>query len=117
GQGGHRHPGAHDPTHVGCPHEPVAGMDVGEERPLLGDLHGESAVDVHRAFGPAGGARGVGDHHRVLGVDREGVCRLGTQHVGPGDVPSFGPGRVVAPGVAHHDNVVDAAAGDVHGGV
>ena len=44
---------------------------VGLERDLLGDLHEEAAVHVHRALRPAGRAARVRDEQRVLAVDVE----------------------------------------------
>ena len=73
---------AHDPTHVGCPHGPVAGMDVGEERPL-GDLHGESAV----THGPWAGRWCPRCRRSSPGArSRPRRLQARTQHVGPGDV-------------------------------
>ena len=48
----------------------LAGRSRGQ---VLGGLDREAAVGVYGALGPAGGARGVDDHHRVFGRRMFGV--------------------------------------------
>ncbi len=82
----------HDPAHVRHPHEAVVRADVELERALLGDLHQEPAVDVHRALRPPGRPRRVDHHHRRLRVE----LRRGQRGALAGDqlVPA-----VIAPGL------------------
>ena len=70
-------PRAHDPAEVGEPEQRLAGVQVDLVGDLLGDLHEEPAVHVHRALRPAGGAARVGDEQRVLGVEARVSNRSG----------------------------------------
>ena len=68
-------PRPHDPADVGEPEQALARPEVDLERDLLGDLHEEAAVHVHRALGPAGRAARVRDEQRMFAVDGERVER------------------------------------------
>ena len=61
-------PRPHHPAHVGQPEERVVLLNVEEVRHVLRALDREAAVDVDRALGLAGGARGVDQHVRVFGL-------------------------------------------------
>ncbi len=63
-------PGTHHPAQVREPEESVAGAKVEVVGEVLGGLDGEAAMDVDRALGPAGRARGVDDHVRRLRIGR-----------------------------------------------
>ncbi len=107
---GHR-PRTHHPAHVGEPEEGVAGLQVEAMGQVHGSLDREAAVDVQRPLGPAGGARGVDDHERVVRVGGHRVqgLRRGRCHGSvPPDVAPLVPAHLGA-GVPH-----DQASG--HGG-
>ena len=97
-------PRAHDPADVGQPVDAVAGLEVAGVAALARDLDEESAVHVHGALGPAGRARGVGEHERVLGVDRasRAASRATRDELVPPDVAPVLPRDGLA-GVAHDD--------------
>ena len=113
-------PWAHDPAHVGHPHEPVVSADVGLKRALLGDLDQEPAVHVHRALGPARGARRVDHHHRRLRVEwrRGQLRRLARHQLVPVVVAPAAHRRPRAQPVPHHDvphrrRMVERRVGDL----
>ena len=84
-------------------------MQVDLVRDLLGDLHQEPAVHVHRPLRTAGRPRGVGDEQRVLGVQRLGLepRRLGRQQLVPAHVPPAGPRQVPPAASVPHDHAAD----------
>ncbi len=72
---GHR-PGTHHPAHVGEPEERVAALQVEAVGQVHGGLQREAGVDVDGALRPPGGAGGVDDHERVVGIGRGRLQRL-----------------------------------------
>ena len=102
-------PGAHDPADVGHPVDAVARLEVAGVTTLGRDLGEEARVHVDGALGAAGRARGVGEHERVLGVDRRRAprARPPLDELVPPDVAPLLPRDGLA-GVAQDDDVADA---------
>ena len=99
-------PGPHDPADVGHPVDAVARLEVARVAALGRDLDEKAPVHVHGALGPAGRARGVGEHERVLGLDRRRSPCAGApvEQLVPPDVAALLPLDRL-PGVAHDDDV------------
>ena len=98
-------PRPHDPTDVGEPEQPLAAAQVHLERDLLGDLHEEAAVHVHRALRPAGRAARVRDEQRMLAVDVAASKRSGR-------VAASSVERQVAPRLHRHVGATEARHDD-----
>ena len=98
-------PGPHDPADVGHPVHAVARPQVTPVAALAEHLDDEAAVHVDGALGPSGRARGVGEHERVLALDRGCAPRPGApgHQLVPPDVAPFLPGYGLT-GVADHDD-------------
>jgi len=104
-------PGPHHPAHVGIPEENVALPQVKGVGQVLGRLDGKTGVDVDGALGPAGGPRGIDQHHRVVGLRDNGVKDVGLagQGVVPLHIPALNPGHVNAQ-PRHHDHPLHRGA-------
>ena len=59
-------PRTHHPADIGEPPQEIAGLEVEDVGEILGGLHREPAVHVHRALRPSCRARGVDEHVRIF---------------------------------------------------
>ena len=104
-------PRAHHPADVADPVHRLAGVDVEAVHHVLRGLDREAAVRVHRALGPAGRARRVDDHQRVVGAGPLGVAQSSgwpVDEVGPAAVARV-PSDV-DPEPRHDDHVLGRTA-------
>ena len=100
-----------DPADVGGAPEHVGfGLDVEDVVMRVGGLGQVAAAGVHDALGLAGGARGVQQKQRMLGIEglRGVFGRRGVDDVVPPHVAIVVPGHVNS-GAPHHQNVFDRA--------
>ena len=111
-----------DPADIGCtPIDVGLRLDVEDIVVRVGGLRQVSTGGVHDAFGLAGGAGGVEQEKRVLGIEGLGGVLGGGRidRLVPPQVATVGP-IYVDSGAAHHQNVLHRGLpGDrlVHGGL
>ena len=107
-QAADHHQGAEHPAHIGDPAQHVAGLQVKGVAEVDGRLEQVAKVRVHDALGQTGGARGVDDEKRMVGVQRLGGWRRpgqGRGHVFPPVVPTRHHGNGFTR-VGHHHQVL-----------
>ena len=90
-------PGTHHPAEIGQPEEGVVVLQIEAGGQVMGGLDREPGVDVDRPLRATGGAGGVDEHVRLVGVglDRREVWRRLRNDVVPPDVAARGPRDVI----------------------